>query len=211
MEENRKSKIGTIEVLRCEASYVKEEYRPIRDTHFNQANKKDAFKVTEGKYTMSTTKKGRYIHRSAPYDVQLKKLWRVGRECGRLCVNYRMGHSLEEMGVQLRPTDWTRVIVRKSSSSPPSSPPSSPHAQKLSPPPPPPPTTTSSQPSSPAAQSPQHTDDAQVKFSRSRSGSPVGTSHTSNCTSEIISFTSIKKERDNILSHTSTLSPQTVI
>lgn len=122
VDDKRKSKIGTIEIVRCEASYVKEEYRPIRDIEFNQANKKDAFKVTAGKYTMSTTKKGRYIHRSAPYDVQLKKLWRLGRECGRLSVNYRMGHSLEEMGIQLRPTDWSRVIVRKSSSSPPNSP-----------------------------------------------------------------------------------------
>lgn len=123
VDDKRKSKIGTIEVVRCDASYVKEEYRPIRDTKFNQANKKDAFKVTEGKYTMSTTKKGRYIHRSAPYDVQLKKLWRIGRECGRLCVNYRMGHTLEEMGIGLRSTDWSRVIVRKSNSTPPSTPP----------------------------------------------------------------------------------------
>ncbi len=100
----------------------------MKDTQFYQANKKDAFKVTEGKYTMSTTKKGRFIHRSAPYDVQLKKLWRIGRECGRLTVNYRMGHSLEEMGVPLRPTDWSRVIVRKSSSSPSNSPSTSPVA-----------------------------------------------------------------------------------
>ena len=75
---------------------------------------------------MSTTKKGRYIHRSAPYDVQLKKLWRIGRECGRLCVNYRMGHTLEEMSIPLRPTDWSRVIVRKSNSTPPNSPPTTP-------------------------------------------------------------------------------------
>lgn len=156
---------------------------------------------------MSTTKKGRYIHRSAPYDVQLKKLWRVGRECGRLCVNYRMGHSLEEMGVQLRPTDWTRVIVRKSSSSPPSSPPSSPitrtSSSSTSPPP-----LTSNQTLSPAA-SPR---DTQATLSRSRSSSPVqGTSHTSNCTSQIISFTSIKQEREDIMPPTSTLSPiQTV-
>ena len=152
---------------------------------------------------MSTTKKGRYIHRTAPYDVQLKKLWRVGRESGRLCVNYRMGHSLEEMGIQLRPTDWTRVIVRKSSSSPPSSPPSSPNATKPSDSTSPqPPSQTSSPPSSPSA-SPQH----QHVQDRSRSNSPVSTS----CTSQIISFTSIKQERD-IVQPTNTLSPiQTVI
>lgn len=168
---------------------------------------------------MSTTKKGRYIHRSAPYDVQLKKLWRVGRECGRICVNYRMGHSLEEMGVQLRPTDWTRVIVRKSSSSPPSSPPSSPNAQTSSTSSPPPPSPTSVHPSSPAASpkhtspaaSPKHTD-AKDDFSRSRSSSPVvNTSHQSSCTSQIISFTSIKQEKD-IAQPMSTISPiQTVL
>lgn len=127
LDTKRQSKIGTIEVVRCEASFVKEEYRTVQDTNFNQANKKDAYKVTEGKYTMSTTKKGRYLHRAAPYDVQLKKLWKVGPECGRLSVRYRMGHTLEEMGVTLKPTDWTKVIVRRSvspsnSSTPPASP-----------------------------------------------------------------------------------------
>lgn len=132
VDKKRQSRIGTIEVVRCEASYVKDEYRSVKDIQFNQATKKDAFKVTEGKYTMSTTKKGRYIQRSAPYDVQLKKLWRVGRECGRLTVHYRMGHTLEEMGVSLRPTDWSRVVVRRSSSSsPPTTPPAS--ARSISP------------------------------------------------------------------------------
>ncbi len=195
MDEKRKSKIGTIEVVLCDASYVKEEYRPIKDTQFNQANKKDAFKVTEGKYTMSTTKKGRYIHRSAPYDVQLKKLWRIGRECGRLCVNYRMGHSLEEMGVQLRPTDWSRVIVRKSSSSPPNSPHSSP-ARSPSP--------TVSHESSPSpsgkqdhrSSSPDHS--PPVSPVVSPLVSPVNNHHKA-CSSQI-SFTSteIKQEIDSV-------------
>ena len=74
--------------------------------------------MTEGKYTMSTTKKGRYLHRTIPYQVQLKKMWRIGRECGRLLVNYRMGHTLQDMGISLRETDWSRVIVRRSGSSP---------------------------------------------------------------------------------------------
>ena len=127
LDKKRQAKIGTIEIVRCEASFVREEYRPVRDTSFDQANKKDAFRVTEGKYTMSTTKKGRYIHRAAPYDVQLKKLWKVGPECGRLTLRYRMGHTLEDMGVTLKPTDWSKVIVRRStspsgSSTPPGSP-----------------------------------------------------------------------------------------
>ena len=113
----RQTRIGTIEVVRCEASYVKDEYRAMKDIAFDQANKKDAYSVTEGKYTMSTTKKGRYIHRTKPYDVQLKKLWRIGNECGRLAVNYRMGHTLQEMGIQLKPIDWSHVIRRTSTQS----------------------------------------------------------------------------------------------
>ena len=117
MDNKRKAHIGKIEVVRCEASYLKEEYRPTRDINFDQANKSDALRVTNGKYTMSTTKKGRHIHRVRPYDVQLKKLWRVGPECGRLTLNYRMGHTLREMGIEPREMDWTNVSpVRRSSS-----------------------------------------------------------------------------------------------
>lgn len=94
---------------------MKQEYRKTSDTVFNQATKKDAHKVTAGKYTMSTTKKGKLIHQVKPYDVQLKKLWRIGRECGKLTVRYRMGHTLEAMGIQLRPTDWTKIVTRRSS------------------------------------------------------------------------------------------------
>lgn len=130
LDKKRQSRIGTIEITRCEASYVKEEYREIKGVEFHQATKKDAFTVTEGKYTMSTTKKGRYIHRSTPYDVQLKKLWRVGPESSRLTVHYRMGHTLQDMGLELKPIDWSRVIVRRrssgSGSTPPTTPPVSP-------------------------------------------------------------------------------------
>ena len=104
-------------MIRYQASYVKQEYRRTVDTVFNQATKKDAYKVTAGKYTMSTTKKGKLIHQIKPYDVQLKKLWRIGRECGKLTVQYRMGHTLEDMGIQLRPTDWTKIVSRKDNGS----------------------------------------------------------------------------------------------
>ncbi len=136
LNSKRQTKIGTIEVVRYEASYVKEEYRPLRDTDFDQANKKDTYKVTDGKYTMSTTKKGRYINRTRPYDVQLKKLWRIGNECGRLTVNYRMGHTLQEMNIQLRPIDWSRVVVKRRASAQSSSPTVSPTASPTSSPPP---------------------------------------------------------------------------
>lgn len=136
LDKKRQSRIGTIEITRCDASYVKEEYREVKGVDFHQATKKDAYKVTEGKYTMSTTKKGRYIHRSTPYDVQLKKLWRVGPESSRLTVHYRMGHTLRDMGLELKPINWSRVIVRRRSSSgsgsaspPPTTPPTSPGGQ----------------------------------------------------------------------------------
>lgn len=137
LDKKRQSRIGTIEITRCDASYVKEEYREVKGVDFHQATKKDAYKVTEGKYTMSTTKKGRYIHRSTPYDVQLKKLWRVGPESSRLTVHYRMGHTLKDMGMELKPIDWSRVVVRRrsssggsgSASSPPTTPPISPGGQ----------------------------------------------------------------------------------
>lgn len=134
LDKKRQSRIGTIEITRCDASYVKEEYREVKGVEFHQATKKDAYKVTEGKYTMSTTKKGRYIHRSTPYDVQLKKLWRVGPESSRLTIHYRMGHTLQDMGLELKPIDWSRVIVRRRSSSgsgstPPTTPPISPGGQ----------------------------------------------------------------------------------
>lgn len=190
VEEKRRSKIGTIEVVRYDASYVKEEYRPIRDIKFDQANKKDAVKVTAGKYTMSTTKKGRYIHRAAPYDVQLKKLWRIGPECGRLTLNYRMGHSMEEMGIELRPTDWSRVIVRKSSCTPPGSPPITPTGSpQLAP----------QDKNTSTTDSTTSTTDSSTScaFESSRSSSP-SSPLDKDCSKNIINFTSteIKHEKD---------------
>ena len=102
--------MGTIEVLRHEGSFVKEEYRPISEVTFSQASKANARDVTGGKYTMSTTKKGRFIHRSKPYAVQLKTLWKIGRESGRLSVHYRMPHCLREMDIELKTVDWSKVL-----------------------------------------------------------------------------------------------------
>lgn len=87
--------------------FVKEEYRPVNEVKFSQATKKDAHIVTGGSYTMSTTRKGKYLSRTRPYDVKLKKLWRIDAAVGSLSVNYRMGHSLEEMGIKLEEVDWT--------------------------------------------------------------------------------------------------------
>ena len=111
--DKRRSHVGTIEVLRHEGNFVKEEYRPISEVSFSQASKANASDVTGGKYTMSTTKKGRFIHRSKPYAVQLKTLWKIGRECGRLSVHYRMPHCLREMGIELKTVNWSNVITKE--------------------------------------------------------------------------------------------------
>lgn len=86
------------------------------DTKFYQANKKDARLVTEGSYTMSTTKKGRYLNRTRPYEVRLKKMWKIDAEVGRLTLNYRMGHSLEDMGITLESIDWAKTHSQRTSS-----------------------------------------------------------------------------------------------
>jgi len=138
---------------------------------------------------MSTTKKGRYIHRAAPYNVQLKKLWRIGPECGRLTLNYRMGHTLEEMGVALKPTDWSRVIVRKSSSTPPSSPSSTPTGS--------PPPSSLSTPTDSCSKTMSSSSIPTGSPKHSRSSSP-SSSMEKECTSDVIRITSteIKTEPD---------------
>ena len=65
---------------------------------------------------MSTTKKGRYLNRTRPYDVKLKKLWQIDEELGRTTVHYRMGHTLEEKGIQLKSIDWTKQPSSRTSS-----------------------------------------------------------------------------------------------
>ena len=112
MEPSRKSEIGKIEIVRKIGRFVREEYRPIKEVKFNQANKKDAFSVTGGNYTMSTTRKGKYLTRTRPYEVKLKKLWRIDADVGSLIVHYRMGHTLEEMGIKLEEINWSNCSQR---------------------------------------------------------------------------------------------------
>ena len=116
IDDSRKSEIGTIKIVRKKGQFVKEEYRPIQDINFYQANKKDAHSVTHGHYTMSTTKKGRYLNRTRPYDVKLKKLWKMDEEVGSITLHYRMGHTLEDMGLKLKDIDWNKTHSQRTSS-----------------------------------------------------------------------------------------------
>ena len=94
MDSTRKSKVGTIEVVRYGATFLRSEYTTPTSVDFDQANKKDAHGITGGRYTMSTTKKGRLLT-SRSGDAELRGIWSIGGELGRLSVEYHMGHSLQ--------------------------------------------------------------------------------------------------------------------
>ena len=94
MDSARKSKVGTIEVVRYGATYLRSEYATPTTVDFDQANKKDAQGITGGKYTMSTTKKGRVLT-SRSGGAEWRGIWSMGGELGRLSVEYHMGHSLQ--------------------------------------------------------------------------------------------------------------------
>ncbi len=104
VEVSRKTKIGTIEVVRQAYTYIGEEMVTIGDTHFDQANKKDTGAVTKGQYTMSTTKKGKVIE-SRDRRQQWAKIWQPGTELGRLSVVYRMAHTLQVQHL------WSRYLT----------------------------------------------------------------------------------------------------
>ena len=93
---NRKSKIGTIEVVRKHTTYLGEVFDQLRVNEFKQANKKDTFGVTQGKHTMSTTKKGNFIKKEeGSFGMKVRAQYSIGRELGRLTVFYHMGHTLQ--------------------------------------------------------------------------------------------------------------------
>ena len=62
------STIGSIEVVRHATEFTCKKMKQMKNTDFDQANKKDANTVTGGKHTMSTTKKGQLVTvRPQPY------------------------------------------------------------------------------------------------------------------------------------------------
>ena len=103
---HRKSKIGTIEVVRKSATYVCDVYNHLMVERFEQANKKDVFGVTQGRHTMSTTKKGNFVKKHKSYGKRSQ--YSVGLELGRLSVSYHMGHTLQVciMGVWSHAQSW---------------------------------------------------------------------------------------------------------
>lgn len=93
---NRKSKIGKIEVVRKHTTYLGEVFDQLKVNEFKQANKKDAFGVTQGKHTMSTTKKGNFVRKEeGSFGMRARAQYSIGQELGRLSVFYHMGHTLQ--------------------------------------------------------------------------------------------------------------------
>ena len=97
----RLNDVGTIKVQQYAAKLRSREYHHNpKNTDFNQANKKDAVRKTGGSYTLSTTKKGRIISPTNPAGYITR--WITGDFIGELSIQYRMGYTLQEMGIQLQ-------------------------------------------------------------------------------------------------------------
>ena len=139
VKQKRESKIGKIEVVRYTASFSRCELRPAgdrsRECKFKQANKEDVSSViksssmqsTDGEqelHTMATTRRGRYIRDSKPYDrpehakrkkadespcMVKKRKWDRGEEVGRLVVEYHMTNTLWDWNIQPKRPDWPEV------------------------------------------------------------------------------------------------------
>lgn len=102
--------MGSIEVMRklAEFLYSREgTYRGLIVDDYSQANKKDSRDITQGEFTMPTTKEGRIVKdRDARY--QTVHYYDYGPEQGRLSVLYRMGHTLQvRIGLMIISEDTT--------------------------------------------------------------------------------------------------------
>ena len=97
----RLNEVGTIKVQHYTAKLRSRAYHHNpKNTDFNQANKKDAVRKTGGSYTLSTTKKGRIISPTDPAGYITR--WITGDFIGELSIQYRMGYTLQEMGIHLQ-------------------------------------------------------------------------------------------------------------
>ena len=139
VKQERESKIGKIEVVRHATSFSHCEFRAVssksRECKFKQATKKDVSNVIKSSntqntadedklYTMATTRRGKYIRDSKPYDrpehakrkktdesphMQKKQIWYKGEELGRLVVEYHMTNTLWDWNIDPKRPDWPEV------------------------------------------------------------------------------------------------------
>ena len=127
---DREGRVGKIEVIRKEASFSHRQLIPAHDESkeckFKQANKKDVKNITRMNYTMTTTKRGRYIRDGKPYDrpgtseagktssssagsspeMTTSEMWDIGRTLGSLSVEYHMTQTLQDWNVKIRRVGW---------------------------------------------------------------------------------------------------------
>ena len=124
---DREGRVGKIEVIRKEASFSHRQPIPAHDESkeckFKQANKKDVKNITKMDYTMTTTKRGRYIREGKPYDrpqtpggknssgsrtpkMTVTDMWDIGRTLGSLSVEYHMTQTLVDWNVRIRRVGW---------------------------------------------------------------------------------------------------------
>ncbi|KAK2143626.1 hypothetical protein LSH36_825g03027 [Paralvinella palmiformis] len=102
LESGRETNVGCIEVECWEAELKSSSWKSRHKMlNFQQANKKDVYKVTSGEYTMVTSKVGKPVSRRSV----LRKVdsWRRKELLSSLKIHYRMGHTLQEMGFTLKP------------------------------------------------------------------------------------------------------------
>ena len=94
--------MGSIEVVRklAEFLYSKEATSGGLIVDYSQANKKDSRDITQGEFTMPTTKEGRIVKDRSKPRLQTFDYYDYGPEQGRLSVLYRMGHTLQVRGVE---------------------------------------------------------------------------------------------------------------
>ena len=85
-------------MVRHATEFTCKKMKRMKNTDFDQANKKDANAVTGGKHTMSTTKKGQLVTvRQQPYA--RRNAYKLGAELGRLNVQYHPAHTLQVSAV----------------------------------------------------------------------------------------------------------------
>ncbi|XP_064639453.1 uncharacterized protein LOC135494999 [Lineus longissimus] len=97
----RETRVSTIEVECYDALLMSTKVKSRKQLNYDQANKKDCVRVTQGQFTMSTTKVGNVLYRKYPHRVV--HVWRRLDFLSKVTIHYRMGHSLQEMGFRLKP------------------------------------------------------------------------------------------------------------
>ncbi len=123
--------MGRIEVVCYETTFSHLEVTDRSSSKFpkfSQANKKDVLDITKKEYTMSTTRAGKLLKDSKPYDrpedkkskPKQRAMWNIGDEVKKIHVEYHMTQTLYDWGIEpVRPMwpeqDKGPCVVKESS------------------------------------------------------------------------------------------------